>query len=82
MARFVISRFQAFSGLPPRVMDNFSMESLVNARLAYYADLEGRFPAITLGAALGGATASLSLALQAPFLPQAFVTTLKGGSPD
>jgi hypothetical protein len=35
---------------------------------------------IAIGAALGGATSYLSLSLGAPFLPQAFVTTLKQGS--
>src|SRR5574341_445742 len=42
----------------------------------------GRYPAITIGVALGGTTAHLSLALNAPFLPQAFVITMQGGSYD
>ncbi len=49
-------------------------------RLNDYAQLAGYFPAVTVGAALGGATTYISLALNAPFLPQAFVVTLKGGS--
>jgi hypothetical protein len=82
VARFVISRFQTISGLPPAIMDDFSLDDLVRARIADYDELTGPFPAITVGAALGGATTYLSLAVNAPFLPQTFVTTLKGGSPD
>ena len=80
VARFAISRFQAISGLPPQVMDTFSLDDLLRSRLADYSGLPGPFPAITLGAALGGATTYLSLALGGPFLPQTFVVTLKGGS--
>lgn len=81
-ARFVISRFQTLSGLPPEALEDFSINDLIQERLSDYAQLTGKFPAVTLGAALGGATAYLSLALGGPFLPQTFVTTLKGGSPD
>lgn len=81
-ARFVISRFQSVSGLPPEAMRDFSISRLIEERLNDYAKTTGPFPAITVGAALGGATAYLSLALGGPFLPQAFVVTLKGGSPD
>jgi hypothetical protein len=80
VARFAISRFQSISGLPPSVLDNFSMDELVQARLDDYTHNSGVFPVITMGAALGGATTYLSLALGGPFLPQAFVVTLKGGS--
>jgi len=79
-ARFTISRFESINGLHPKVMDAFSVDELVRQRLGDYAQLSGNFPAITVGAALGGASAYLSLALGGPFLPQAFVTTLKGGS--
>jgi hypothetical protein len=79
-ARFTISRFQSISGLPPRVLDEFSIEDLIHGRLADYAQLTGKFPAVTVGAALGGASTYLSLALGGPFLPQAFVVTLKRGS--
>jgi hypothetical protein len=80
VARFAISRFQSISGLSPRVLDDFSMDELVHARLDDYAQNTGTFPVITVGAALGGATTYLSLALGGPFLPQTFVVTLKGGS--
>ncbi len=81
-ARFAISRFQMLSGLPAKVLQDFSIDSLVQARLNDYSALPGTFPVIVIGAALGGATAYLSTALGGPFLPQAFVVTLKGGAPD
>ncbi len=80
VARFAISHFESVSALHPKVMDDFSVDELLRQRLGDYAQLAGTFPAITVGAALGGATAYLSLALGGPFLPQAFVTTLKRGS--
>jgi len=80
VARFTISRFESISGLLPEVLDDFSVDELIRQRLGDYAKLSGNFPAITVGAALGGATAYMSLALGGPFLPQAFVTTLKRGS--
>jgi hypothetical protein len=81
-ARFVISRFQSFSGLPPETLAHFSLDNLIQARLNDYAQLKGRFPALILGAGLGGATTYLSLALGGLFLPQAFVITLQKGAPD
>jgi hypothetical protein len=79
-ARAIISRFQSISGLSPASLDNFSIKSLIQERLNDYANTTGSFPAIVVGAALGGATTYLSLAVGGPFLPQAFVITLKGGS--
>lgn len=81
VARFAIARFESVSGLDPRLLYGLDLEALPARRVFDYATLKGRFPAISLGAALGGASASLALALGGPFLPQAFVTTLKGGSP-
>ncbi len=80
VAQFAISRFESYSGLNPNVLDHFSIDDLIRQRLDDYAQLPRKFPAVTVGAALGGATAYLSLALGGPFLPQAFVTTLKRGS--
>jgi hypothetical protein len=80
VGRFAISRFQSISGLPPKVLDDFSLDDLIQARLRDYGQLEGKFPALVFGAALGGATTYLSLALGGPFLPQAFVVTLRHGS--
>ncbi len=95
-ARAAIPPFQTLSALPQSVVSGLSIETLAANRLTDYNSLPlfgaspngaqaragdgGRFPAITLGVALGGTTAHLSLALNAPFLPQAFVVTLKGGS--
>jgi hypothetical protein len=58
------------------------VDDLVAQRLHDYAKIPGKFPALLTGAALGGASAVLSLALGGPFLPQAFVLTLRGGSPE
>jgi hypothetical protein len=80
VARFAISRFQSISGLNPNVLDNFSLDQLVEARINDYAGNAPRFPVVVFGAALGGATTYLSLALNGPFLPQTFVVTLRGGS--
>jgi hypothetical protein len=81
-ARFVISRFELIGGLAPEVAAGLDTAALTSERLADYAGLKGQFPAITIGAALGGASAHLALLLGGPFLPQAFVTTLRGGSVD
>jgi hypothetical protein len=80
VARFLISHYESFNGLSPEVLEDFSISTLIQQRLNDYARLPGKFPAITAGAALAGATSYLSLALGAPFLPQAFVTTIRGGS--
>lgn len=79
-ARFLVSRFQALSGLPQQALSGLSIETLAADRLKDYKRVPGPFPAILTGAALGGAAAYLALALGGPFLPQAFVVTLKGGS--
>jgi hypothetical protein len=81
-ARFVISRFELISGLAAEEVAGLDTATLTSERLADYAGLSGQFPAITIGAALGGASAHLALLLGGPFLPQAFVTTLRGGSVD
>jgi hypothetical protein len=80
VARFAISRFESISGLPSNALNGFSLDEMLSLRINDYAHNPGPFPAITVGAALGGATTYLSLALGGPFLPQAFVLTLKGGS--
>lgn len=80
IGRRVISRFQTISGLNSKVLENFSINSLLNQRLDDYAQIDRKFNCISLGVAMGGATSYLSTALGGPFLPQAFVITLKGGS--
>jgi hypothetical protein len=80
VARFSISHFESINGSSPKVLENFSINDLITQRINDYAQVPGTFPAITVGAALSGATSYLSLAMGGPFLPQAFVTTLKHGS--
>jgi hypothetical protein len=80
IARSAISRFQTLSGAPSSMLKNFSLDQLILSRLADYSGFPGGFQAVVLGAGLGGATTYLSLALKAPFLPQAFVITLNKGS--
>ncbi len=82
LARFVISRFESLSGLPPTRVEDLSIVDLVEERLNDYREVRGAFPCIVLGSALGGASAHLSLALGGPFLPQAFVLSLRGGAQD
>jgi hypothetical protein len=77
----VVASFQALGGLEPGALRNLDAEQLAAQRLADYHSLEGQFPVMLTGAGLGGASAYLSLALGGPFLPQAFVFTVKGGSP-
>src|SRR3990172_7200290 len=78
-ARYVLSRFESFSGLNPSRLRGLSIENLAEERISDYNGLDHQYPTITVGAALGGASAFLSLAMNGPFLPQAFVVTLKGG---
>lgn len=78
--RLVIPRLGAGQALTPDRVQGLTVDQLAAARLRDYAGLPGRFPVITAGAALGGPAAHLSLALGGPFLPQAFVLTLRGGS--
>jgi hypothetical protein len=81
LSQQVISRFQTISGLSPKILTKFSIDHLIKERIDDYAQIEGQFSCITLGASLAGATSYISLALGSPFLPQAFVITLKGGAP-
>lgn len=76
----VISSLSRFSAIHPSYASDLKIDELITERLADYRGLRGPFQAITTGAALGGATAQISLALGAPFLPIAFVMTLRGGS--
>lgn len=82
VARYSISRFQALSGLEPQRLEGTRLDAVFRSRLEDYADFNEQFETITIGAALGGATAHLALALHSLFLPIAFVFTLKGGAID
>ena len=79
---WAVTRFQSLGGLDPEKLPGISLPDILNARLADYAALPGRFPAILVGAGLGGAAAHLACTLGGPFLPMAFVYTLRGGAPD
>jgi len=80
VGRSLVSRFQTLTAVDPALMTDLSLDMMATERVKDYAELQIRFPAVTIGAALGGATAHLALALGGPFLPQAFVLTLQGGS--
>lgn len=80
VALFTIPRFEALGGLSHNKISHITIDDLVDERLQDYAKLNTKFPCITVGSALGGASAHLSLALGGPFLPQPFVLTLLGGS--
>ncbi|HPO58426.1 MAG TPA: hypothetical protein PLV53_06235, partial [Anaerolineaceae bacterium] len=77
-ALWLIPRVQAVDALDPDVARNLTTDQLAKARLQDYSGLEGPFPAVTVGVGMGGATAHFALATGGPFLPQAFVLTLKG----
>jgi hypothetical protein len=82
VARYSISRFQALGGLDPQRLVGISLNQVIHGRLEDYAGLHEQFDTITIGAALGGASAHLALSLHSLFLPVAFVFTLKGGATD
>ncbi len=82
VARYSISRFQALGGLDPQRLVGISLDQVISGRLEDYANLHEQFDTITIGAALGGASAHLALSLNSLFLPVAFVFTLKGGATD
>ena len=79
-AEWVIPRVNQSNALSQQDVVNLSTSDLVNARIADYRDCDGRYPAITLGVGMGGTTAHLALSLGGPFLPQAFVLTMKNGT--
>lgn len=76
----IAGRLQVLGGQDPRLLDHFDLDHLVRSRLNDYAQLEGTFPALTVGVAQGGPSTILSLALGGPFLPQAYVVSLAGGA--
>lgn len=81
VARGTITRFQALSGLNPKQLTGFDLENIAQTRLDDYGQLEDRFDTITIGPALGGVSAHISLSMRSLFLPISFVFTLRGGSP-
>ena len=82
VAYWLMPRAQSPAALEAGEVSKLHVDDLISARLQDYAELERKVPVITVGIALGGTTAHLSLAMDAIFLPQAFVMTLKNGSMD
>lgn len=82
ISRQIIPKIQAANAIPANMVENLDIRTLAKERLKDYDNTYGPFPALTIGAGLGGASAHLALSLGGPFLPQAFVVTLKGGSYD
>ena len=80
VAEWIIPRANSGNSLSKSDVENLKTCDLVNGRLKDYNALEGKYPAITIGIGMGGTTAHLALALGGPFLPQAFVMTLKNGT--
>lgn len=81
-AKWLIPRVQRAAALKPAEMETVTTEMLCQNRLADYRELDGPFPAVVMGVGMGGATAHLCLSVGGPFLPQAFVLTGQGGSPN
>ncbi len=81
VAQFLIPRAQGRDVPEVKRLQSLQIDHLIRERLRDYQPHEGTYPAITIGAALGGAAAQIALAMGGPFLPQAFVLTLRGGSP-
>jgi hypothetical protein len=82
LAGWLIPRAPNANALDGNLVKKLNINDLVRARLDDYKDTKGPFPAMTMGVGMGGTTAHLSLGLGGPFLPQAFVLTLKHGSMD
>lgn len=81
LSQLLVPWAQRSGGLDPRTAASITSEGLIGNRLMDYRNLHGPFPAAVVGVAQGGTTAHLARLLNAPFLPQAFVLTLRGGSP-
>jgi len=82
VAETIIPRIQAPGAIHPEDARKIDINDLIINRLRDYRDFHEPFPVITIGVAQGGTTAHLATALGGPFLPQAFVMTIKGGSDD
>lgn len=80
IASWLIPMFQTSSALDGEGIEDLKMEDLIHKRLDDYSQLDKTFPAIISGVGMGGTTAHLCTSLGGPFLPQAFVLTIKGGS--
>lgn len=81
VAAWAVPRTQPASGLDPRIVADLKADDLARRRLMDYQNLKTPLPGVVVGVAQGGATAHLSRLLGEAFLPQAFVLTIQGGSP-
>ncbi len=82
VAEWLIPRVNSAKAFSQGDLINLTTRDLAQARINDYCDVNGRFPAVVVGVGMGGTTAHLALALGGPFLPQAFVLTLKNGTMD
>jgi hypothetical protein len=82
LSLWLIPRMNNSDALSPEIVAGIQLDDLLAPRLADYSQITGKVSAITMGVAMGGTTAHLSLATHSIFLPQAFVMTLKQGSFD
>ena len=82
LAQWLIPRAPNANALDGEQVRSLKIDDLIKVRLKDYQDNQGPFPAITMGVGMGGTTAHLAANLGGPFLPQAFVMTLKHGSMD
>lgn len=80
LASWVIPRAQPISALDKREIEDLQIDGLIQNRLKDYSKLDRKFPAIVCGVGMGGTTTHICTSLEALFLPQAFVMTLKGGT--
>lgn len=80
VAEWLVPRVNSYNALNATDICNLRSKDLVNGRLKDYDRNPGKYPAITVGVGLGGTTAHIALGLGGPFLPQAFVLTIKNGT--
>jgi hypothetical protein len=82
LAEWLVPRAGNTNALDGNRVRELNIDDLIRGRLQDYQNTKGPFPAITMGVGMGGTTAHLALGLGGPFLPQAFVMTVKNGSMD
>jgi hypothetical protein len=79
-AEWFVPRATSSKAFSQKDAEQLTTNDLLDNRINDYAAINGKFPSITVGVGMGGTTAHLALALGGPFLPQAFVVTLKHGT--
>ena len=81
-SRTAAGKYFGAIALDPAIASDIQTDLLVQNRIADYNHLQGSFPVVVAGAALGGAAAHIATLLGGPFLPQPFILGFSGGSPD